>query len=274
MSSVPDTNRIAMRLEQIDHRQIIPKFQAIVDLEEGRVFAYEVLSRGPWPFESPDALFAAAEREGLSWEVERACRLAALHKIAELQRSMGAARYFVNVSPRWMNDPRFTAGFTLDALGKLGLRQSDIVLEITEQESIRDYPAYEAAIRHYAAQGFAIALDDFGSGHSGIVTLIATRPNFMKLDMQLTRGIHRDAYKRTVLRSLLRLSKELGAALIAEGVESVEEFDTLRELEVRFVQGWLFSRAEEDPREARRCVEATALLAPASRLDSRQLAFY
>jgi EAL domain-containing protein (putative c-di-GMP-specific phosphodiesterase class I) len=230
-------------LADIDESRVVPVFQPIVDLESGTAFAYELLSRGPAPFRAPLGLFDRARELGLTWELDRACRLAAVSAIAALPPSMRTgALYFINISPDVFNDARFVAGFTLAALQELGIRQTNVVIEITERVSIVDYTRFEAAIRHYAQQGFNIALDDFGSGHSGLVTLISCVPHYLKLDMAVTRGVHRDAYKQMIVKSMVALAENVGAVLIAEGVESWDELAVLMRYGVACAQGFLLGR--------------------------------
>jgi len=228
--------------------QIQAQFQPIVDLARGEVLGYEMLSRGPSPFHSPLALFDFARQRGRTWEVECACRLAALGAIAALPESLRArSLFFINVSPEVFEDPRFEAGFTLAALEEQGLSQSRIVIEITERDSIADYARFEAAIAHYGNQGFRIALDDFGSGHSGLITLLSSRPHYLKLDMAVTRNIHQDLYKQKIVKSVVALAENIGAELIAEGVESDSELDVLLAYGVRHAQGFLFGRPSSEP---------------------------
>jgi EAL domain-containing protein (putative c-di-GMP-specific phosphodiesterase class I) len=227
---------------------IEPHFQPIVDLLTGDVLGYELLSRGSGSLRSPMALFEHARRCGSTWELERACRLAALRSIADLDEATRSRHlFFLNVSPDALENPRFVAGFTLNTVERYGLRQDRIVIEITERVSIGDYARFEAAIRHYADQGFRIAVDDFGSGHSGLVTLISSRPHFLKLDMAVTRGVHRDAYKQMIVKSMVALAENIGATLVAEGVESWDELESLVSYGVRYAQGFLLGRPASAP---------------------------
>jgi EAL domain-containing protein (putative c-di-GMP-specific phosphodiesterase class I) len=228
-------------LFELEQGSIQSLFQPIIDLRGGWPFAYEVLSRGVPPFSSPSLLFDRAAELGLTWELDRACRRAALQSIGALpaDRREGI-RFFLTVSPDSLDDERFVHGFTLAALREHGLAQTSIVIEITERSSIHDYARFETAIRHYAQQGFSIAVDDFGAGHSGLLTLISCVPHYLKLDMAVTRGIDRDPYKQMIVKSVVALAENIGAVLIAEGVETNEEVVTLVRYGVRFAQGFLF----------------------------------
>ncbi len=236
--------------EIVARQQITSHFQPILDLHHGTVMAWEVLSRGPEPFASPSDLFAAAEKLGLGPELEVVCRHAALRTIAGFDPAIRSRSFFINVSPNTIGDPRVGNGHMQTELAELGLDQRNFVIEITERESIGDYAAFERQIRHYVEHGFRIALDDLGAGHSGLVTLVTCSPHFMKLDMTLSRDIHRHSYKQHLVKSLIAFAASVDAALIAEGVETWEELETLARLGVRYAQGYLFARPSRTPGSA------------------------
>jgi diguanylate cyclase (GGDEF)-like protein len=237
-------------VRDIVERQLITShFQPILDLHHGTVMAWEVLSRGPAALSSPTEIFASAEKQGLLSQLERVCRGVALRTIAAFPSSLRSRSFFINVSPNVIGDPRLLNGHMQEELAGLGLDQRNFVIEITERESITDYAAFERQIRHYVEHGFRIALDDLGAGHSGLVTLVTCSPHFMKLDMTLSRDIHRHAYKQHLVKSLTAFAASVDAALIAEGVESWEELETLARLGVRYAQGFLFARPAPVPGE-------------------------
>ncbi len=226
---------------------IRPFFQPILDLTSGLPLGYEVLSRGTPPYERPEAMFQRARETGLLWDLERCCRTAALHKIASLPPEARKARFFLNVSPRVLSDPRFIQGFTLDLIRELGIDQDLLVMEITEKEAISDFGRFEELIRHYSDQGFRIALDDFGSGHSSLVVLLRSLPHFIKLDQAVVRDVDRVPYKQQLVRALVGFSTSVGTKLIAEGVETWQELETLLRLGVRYAQGFLFAHPQPEP---------------------------
>ncbi len=206
-----------------------------------------MLSRGAHPFESPEAMFRDAERLGLLWELEQGCRSAALRRLAELPPSRRGGRFFLNVGPRVLSDPRFLAEFTRGRLRERGLDPGQIVIEITERDAILDYGRFAAIVRHFVEQGFQVALDDFGSGHSSLVTLIHCAPQFLKLDQAIVRGIDGAPYQQQLVKALAAFSAGVGAQLIAEGVETWPELETLVRLGVRFAQGYLLALPSLDP---------------------------
>jgi len=235
--------------EIIERRLITPHFQPIVDLHHGAVFAWEVLSRGPEPLSSPKEIFAAAEKLGLSARLELICRTLALQSIANLPAATRSHPFFINVSPNAIGDPTLSEGQVKAELASFGLDQRSVVIEITERETIADYQAFERHIRRFVEQGFRIALDDVGAGHSGLVTLVTCSPHFLKLDITLARDIQRHSYKQHLVKSLIAFAASVDAALIAEGVETWDELETVARLGVRYAQGFLFARPGRVPRE-------------------------
>jgi EAL domain-containing protein (putative c-di-GMP-specific phosphodiesterase class I)/GGDEF domain-containing protein len=227
--------------------QVCTVFQPIIDTRTGSPLGWELLSRGLGPEEAPDVLFRCARAEGRLWDLERACRASAARRIAQLPAALRGATFFLNVSPDVLTDPRFRDGFTRTQLARHGLDHRQIVIEITEQGAIGDYERFEQLVRHYAAQGFRIAVDDFGSGHSSLVTLIRSRPDVIKLDREVVRALHERPYQQSLVRSLVSFATSVDTKLVAEGVETWDELETLVRLGVRYVQGFLLARPSPEP---------------------------
>ena len=245
---VPETEKQLLE-EIILERRIQPHFQPIMDLFNGEVYAYEVLTRCEEPFSNPARMFARAREWNLSWDLEHACRSSALERITGFMPEMKDMLFFLNVSPHIFNDPRFVSGTTVNTLQDLGLNSRNIVFEITETTSVSDYEKFEALIRYYKNQGFQVALDDFGAGHSGMVTLVAMTPHFLKIDMALVQGISSSAYKQKLVRAIVSFAREVDAACIAEGIEEFEDLETLHRLGVQYGQGFLIGRPQLQPEE-------------------------
>ena len=155
--------------------------------------------------------------------------------------------FFINVSPDICSDPRFLERFTQTRLEEFGIDQKEIVIEITEEKSFADYLHFERLVAHYANQGFKIVLDDFGSGYSGLIELIASTPHYMKLDMVLVRDIHKHDDKQKLVKAIIAFASSVNARLIAEGVETLEELEVLVRYGVRCVQGFIFGLPESEP---------------------------
>lgn len=235
-----------------DEPRIAPVFQPIVDLMTGEAIGYEVLSRGVGPIQAPHVLFSKARVEGVLWELERACWTAAVRRIASLPLEQRRVPFFFNVGPDVLSDPRFTDGSTLALLARYGVSPRQIVLEITETGAFSDLEQLQRLTRQCMGHGFGIALDDFGAGHSGLVTLVNSSPHFIKLDQALVRDIHQHGYRQHLVKSLVNFASSVDSTLIAEGIETWEELNVLLRLGIRHAQGFLVARpASEPPRPTR-----------------------
>ena len=224
-------------------------FQPIVDLITGSIVGYEMLSRGVgFEDEGAEPFFREALRTHSAWELESACRLAAITSIAKVLSTHRTCQFFLNVSPDVFEDPRFVEGFTMAQLRLHGIDPSRIVLEITEKTSIDDHARFGAVVAHYTRQGFEFAIDDFGSGHSSLIALVSTTPRYIKLDMNVVRDVHKHPYRGHLVRSLNAFASAVDSRLIAEGVETWEELEALLRLGVRYAQGFLLGRPEPAPR--------------------------
>ena len=212
-------------------------FQPVVDLRAGDVHGYEALVRGPVDagFEMPAALFHLASTAKLSGEMLRACFRCAMDSATELP---AGADLFLNVSPGLVNDPRFRE-VLLDA--KEGaVPPSRIVIELSESVAVRNYELLERGLADLRAAGARLAIDDVGAGYANLAHVVRLKPDYLKLDMSLVRDVHIERAKRALVRSLLVASEDIGAQVVAEGIEKDEERATVVELGVRLAQGFLW----------------------------------
>ncbi|MCF7915730.1 MAG: EAL and GGDEF domain-containing protein [Spirochaetaceae bacterium] len=234
-------------VDMLNHNRIRSYSQPIVDLYTGEVFGYELLARGENPFFSPAQLFERAKEWDLEWEVEYACRIAALKQVAASAEDFPLANFFINISPAAFSHPDFQSDFSMTRLQEYGISGERLVLEITETVSVDDYPQFESTIRNYVQQGFRIALDDFGSGHSGLITLAASTPHILKIDKDLVRGIHRSSYKQNLVKSITDFAESVGSFILLEGIETTEELRTAYRLGARYAQGYYLGRPHPKP---------------------------
>ena len=205
-------------------------FQPVVDITTGVRIGYEALTRFATGT-PPDVVFAKARAAGLEAELELATLAAAISAAAVLPKD---AWLSLNVSPSLV-----TGG---PALGRL-LRKvgRPVVLEITEHVPVDDYPAVRTAIARLRPK-VRVAIDDAGSGIANFHHIVELRPDFVKLDITLVRGIDIDLTRQALVVGLLQFAAESGSQTIAEGVETEEELATLRRLGVSLVQGYLLGR--------------------------------
>ncbi|HEY6035873.1 MAG TPA: EAL domain-containing protein, partial [Kofleriaceae bacterium] len=216
-------------------------YQPIVDLGTGDIFAFEALTRGPrgTGFESPATLFAIADEVDLTVELDRACFRGALRSAMTLEP---VHRLFVNLLPMSFYDSAFIEVEVGNLLSAAGLTPANIVFEITERLAIENFTSFKRALAQYTAMGFGVAIDDVGTRHSNLETVMSLRPHFIKISDVLVRGIARSTVKREMLRSLRHIAETIDAVMIAEGIEHVEDVQALRDLGLRYGQGYYMAR--------------------------------
>ena len=240
--------RNAVQLARILHQGLVKSvYQPIVDLESPRVMGFEALTRvGSGRFETVEMLFKAAEANDVLWSLERLCRRKALESLPPLARDQ---LLFLNVEPDSIHDPQLGGGEFLALLRGAGLTPRQVVLELTEHSEVRDFVAFRRTLERFRTQGFRLAMDDVGSGYSGLQAIAEIAPDFIKADMHLVRGVHQSAIKRELIDTIRRFTDSTGITLVAEGVESAEELEALVRVGVRCAQGYLFARPGAPPSE-------------------------
>jgi diguanylate cyclase (GGDEF)-like protein len=221
-------------------------FQCVVDLPERRLFGYEALIRGPSdsPLHSPQSLFDAARARGGVAALDDACCATAIKEFSAYQ---GEGKLFVNVSPMALRESDFQQTITRDLTELYGVDPSRIVIELSEQYPMDDYGVLRASASLFREQQFEIAIDDFGSGYSGLRAWSELRPDYVKIDRHFIENLNRDPTKREFVRTILRMARELNCRVIAEGVETLEQCNALQALGVVYAQGYFLGRPEPAP---------------------------
>ena len=215
-------------------------FQPILDTEARKVYAYEALVRGPED-ESAYTVLSQLTTEN-RYTFDQACRVKAVTLAKALDLDKTRAKLCINFMPGAVYSPAACIQLTLDTARQVKFPLDRLIFEITESEEVQDREHLRGIFQEYRKHGFKMALDDFGAGFSGINLFVGLTPDIVKLDTELTRNIHQRAVALAVMASLVLLCDKLGVLLIAEGVESKEEFYALRGCGVRFMQGFLFAR--------------------------------
>jgi len=118
------------------------------------------------------------------------------------------------------------------------------VIEITEKLAVTDYQSFDKSVRILKDKGFKIAIDDMGAGYSSLRTISELKPNFLKYDMALIRDIHKNLIKKDLLETLIPFTERLGAEIIAEGIETEDEFETLKSIGIKYGQGFFIAIPE------------------------------
>lgn len=204
-------------------------YQPIVSAHDGSVFGYEALVRSDEPtLPNPGALIDAAERLGRTVDLGRIVRARAPVPMAEDESLL-----FVNLHPEELLDVDL---FAPDSpLSKLAHRT---ILEITERATIHDMAQIRDRVTRLRRLGFRIAIDDLGAGYSGLTSFATLEPEVVKLDMTLIRDVDTDPMRQRIVRSMVALCKEVGAQVVAEGIERAGERDTIASLGCDLVQGY------------------------------------
>jgi EAL domain-containing protein (putative c-di-GMP-specific phosphodiesterase class I)/DNA-binding NarL/FixJ family response regulator len=204
-------------------------FQPVADLQTGTVVGLEALARFDLDrWRSPEVAFREAAQVGLLVDLELAAIRLAIGQVDKLPAS---AFLSINLSP----ETAMSEGF-MDAI--LIAPSDRVVIEITEHAQVADYAALNEALSTLREHGVRLAIDDAGAGFASLQHIIRLAPDFIKLDITLTRGIDEAPVRRALATALITFAAEIGAAIIAEGIETQGEFDTLRALGVPFGQGF------------------------------------
>lgn len=212
-------------------------FQPIVDAEAARVFAHEALIRGPRG-ESAASVFAAVDPAALH-VFDRDSRIAAIR----LAASLGLPGLLsLNLLPQALDTLPDAVDSMLAAAAQVGIPARSLILEVTEGEVIHDTRRLAAQLNCYRAQGLRLAIDDFGAGYAGLNLLADFQPDVVKLDMKLVRGIDTHGPRQAIARAVIQACDDLGIEVIAEGVETEQEYGWFKRIGVRLYQGYLFGR--------------------------------
>lgn len=214
-------------------------FQPIVDVATGSVFAHEALVRGADGQGAGVVLDQVSETNRYAFD--QLCRTTAIELAAGLDIAGQGASLSINFLPNAVYEPRACIRATLAAAMKTGFPLRNIIFEFTENEPL-DTAHIMNILRTYKAMGFRTAIDDFGSGYAGLGLLAKFQPDIVKLDMGLIRDIDTDRARRAIVRNTLAMLADLDVTPVCEGIETVGEYEVLRDLGVTLMQGYLFAK--------------------------------
>jgi EAL domain-containing protein (putative c-di-GMP-specific phosphodiesterase class I) len=209
--------------------------QPIADLETGRVVGVEALTRfNSTPDRTPDVWFVEAAEVGLGLELELKALRQALALVDRLPEKVFMS---INLSPNTIGSPRFHE--LLDAVSA-----DRVVLEVTEHAPVENYDVLANTLEPLRKAGCRLAVDDAGAGFASFRHILRLNPDIIKLDMTLTRNIDNDPARRALAAGLISFASDLGASIIAEGIETASELGALRTLKVGYGQGYYLARPE------------------------------
>jgi EAL domain-containing protein (putative c-di-GMP-specific phosphodiesterase class I) len=206
-------------------------YHPIVVTETQEIFGYEALARGTLKsMRRPEVMFEVAGQTDMIWELSRLCRNTAISGMKKrLERDQ---LLFLNIDPHDFTDPSFTES-EMDVPDP-----ARVVLEITERTAIRDYPKFRGRLKEFRDRGYRFAVDDAGSGYAGLGSIANLEPDFIKLDISLINCIDVNFIKQSLVEQMVGFANKNDAKVIAEGVETAEEYETVKQLGVHLVQGF------------------------------------
>jgi EAL domain-containing protein (putative c-di-GMP-specific phosphodiesterase class I) len=222
--------------------QVSMVFEPIVKLTTREVLGYEALARGTGSasLASPKDLFAAAAEMDLLFELDCLCRRQAIRQTKHLPEG---SKLFLNLLPCAIYDPAFEGDALRRTLQDQRLHPSDVVFEISERESIGNFAIFRELCDRYSELGFEIAIDDVGAGYGSLEAVTELAPDYIKVDIAFIRGIDSDPARQGVIVALNEIARRIGAQIVAEGIETPEQLETLKKLGVPYGQGYFIGRA-------------------------------
>lgn len=212
-------------------------FQPIVNADTKTVYAYEALVRG---LEGQGALSVLSNvNEKNRYAFDQICRVKAVKLAARLGMEPLLS---INFMPNAIYDPEYCIRTTLAAAQAANFDTRKIIFELIETEDLHSLDHLVNIIKSYQQMGFQTALDDFGTGYSRYNILVASPPDILKLDMEIIRDIDKTPNKQAVVAGILTMMSQLGGKVLAEGVETAEEYFWLRSQGISLYQGYLFAK--------------------------------
>lgn len=233
-------------LKTIKENKLISLFQPIVSANSLEIVGYEALIRGPSDkaWHSPQLLFSLAEQYGIGNRIE-------IHSInTHLKRRKKLdlqGMLFLNLSSFCISSSEFVISEFTNRLKRSGIHADQVVIEITERHPVQDFIPMISILEELREHGLKIAIDDLGAGYSSLRQWSEIRPDYVKIDGHFIQNIHEDSVKRQFVRSFCEIANDIGCSIIAEGIETVEELETVQSLEVDYLQGYLIARPQRKP---------------------------
>jgi len=212
-------------------------FQPIIDFQNKEIFAQEALVRG-LNRESAGEIISKVNNENL-YKFDQMCRVKAVRLASKLKINSFLS---INFLPNAVYRPENCLRTTIKAANEFNFPLDKIIFEITEVEKVSDNSHLKNIVTEYQRQGFKTAIDDFGAGYSGLNLLSVFQPDFLKLDMELTRDVDANYIKQTIVKAIIQVAQDLGISIIAEGIETKNELDCLQSFGINLFQGYYFAK--------------------------------
>ncbi|MDO5515911.1 MAG: EAL domain-containing protein [Clostridium sp.] len=227
----------------LDEELVRYAFQPIIRADNGEIFAYEALMRSELEsLKNPLHIIKLATADSRLYEIEKLTFFKALESYVQNQEFFEGKKLFVNSIPNYV-----LVNEDLEKFEKMyGRYLSNVVVEILENEH-SDFQGTSEKAKLISSWNSEVAIDDFGSGYNNESVLLEMTPNYVKIDMEIVRGINNDPNRQQISKNLISYAKQRNIKIVAEGVECREELEKLIELGVDYIQGYYFSRPEFIP---------------------------
>ncbi|MDD2783770.1 MAG: GGDEF domain-containing protein [Sulfuricurvum sp.] len=222
-------------------------FQPIVDIHSGAIFGVEALLRGTdtLGYDSIASFFDRLYEENILYTFDLRLREKVIEKFSLIE-GYENIKLFYNIDNRVLEMTNFSKGNTVHILRRYGIDTKAMVFEVSEHNEIIDTEHFTKLMLHYRDEGFCIAIDDFGIGHSGYKLLYHCAPDIIKIDRFFLTSIDKEPKKKLLARNMVQLATLLGCRVIAEGVENERELLVCKEIGCQMVQGYFIQRPTLD----------------------------
>ena len=219
----------------IENKAITPYFQPIFDLATGEIYGVEALSRPQTVglLSNPDLMFRYAVKFGFYQDLEVIAWQKAIQKASQMLTSQ---YLFLNCSPYFVEGTKFPTLYS--TFDEMNIKHEKVILEITERSAIGNFKLFYKNLKNYRKNGFKFAIDDVGGGYASLESIVETKPEVVKIDRHITHNIMKDKFKRSIVRFIVAFCKENNIYSIAEGIESKNDYLTVKELGVQAGQGF------------------------------------
>ena len=229
----------------IRRKRVTTLFQPIVRASDASVFGYEILTRGPAgsSFRNSDMLFSFAREAKLAWALEAIALEGALKRLRQVD--LLDRKFLLNLEAEMFGESEFRIHEMVSFFAE---HRGHFVFELTERAAIEDYGQFRELLQEFRAKGIEVAIDDAGSGYASLEAIAAIAPDYLKITKSLVSTLADEPIKQDLVKMLVELAGKINARTLAEGIETVEEYETCRDLGIDLIQGYYFAHPQEELR--------------------------
>jgi EAL domain-containing protein (putative c-di-GMP-specific phosphodiesterase class I)/DNA-binding response OmpR family regulator len=226
----------------IRRKRVTTLFQPIVWAKDASIFGYEILTRGPAhsSFRNSDMLFSFAREAKLAWALEAIALEGALKRLRAVD--LRDRKFLLNLEAEMFGESEFRIH---EMVSYFAEHRGNFVFELTERAAIADYVVFRQYLDEFREKGIEVAIDDAGSGYASLEAIAALAPDYLKITKGLVSTLSDEPIKQDLVKMLVELSAKIGAKTLAEGIETIEEYEACRSLGIDLLQGYFFAHPQE-----------------------------